>query len=133
MDEEPGVGIYRLHVWLRQISPMIWRRLLVRSDSTITDLHYIRFHIHGQDYGVYHDGGIGFSTDPGHVQLGDFRFRVNERFLYEYDLNDGWEHQVRVEARLGAGGETHLSVLHRWQAPSAARGLRRPACLRDPP
>ena len=114
MDEEPGVGIYRLHVWLRQISPMIWRRLLVRSDSTITDLHYIlqiafgwsdehlnRFHIHGQDYGVYHDGGIGFSTDPEHVQLGDFRFRVNERFLYEYDLNDGWEHQVRVEARLG--------------------------------
>ena len=69
---------------------MIWRRLLVRSDSTITDLHYIlqiafgwsdghlnRFHIHGQDYGVYHDGGIGFSTDPEHVQLGDFRFRVN--------------------------------------------------------
>ena len=145
-DEEPGVGIYRLHVWLRQISPMIWRRLLVRSDSTTTDLHYIlqiafgwsdehlnRFHIHGQDDGVYHDGGIGFSTDPEHVQLGDFRFRVNERFLYEYDLNDGWEHQVRVEARLGAGGETHLSVLHRWQAPSAARGLRRPACLRDPP
>ncbi|AUT75723.1 hypothetical protein C2L64_46190 [Paraburkholderia hospita] len=41
MDEEPGVGIYRLHVWLRQISPMIWRRLLVRSDSTITDLHHI--------------------------------------------------------------------------------------------
>ena len=30
-------------------------------------------------------------------------------------------------------GETHLSVLHRWQAPSAARGLRRPACLHDPP
>ncbi|OXC76254.1 plasmid pRiA4b ORF-3 family protein [Caballeronia sordidicola] len=40
MDEEPGVGIYRLHVWLRQISPMIWRRLLVRSDITITDLHH---------------------------------------------------------------------------------------------
>ena len=65
VDEEPGVVIYRLHVWLRQISPMIWRRLLVRSDSTITDLHYImqiafgwsdehlnRFHIHGQDYGA---------------------------------------------------------------------------------
>lgn len=93
---------------------MIWRRLLVRSDTTITDLHYIlqiafgwsdehlnRFHIHGQDYGVFHDGGIDFSTDPEHVRLSDFRFHVNERFLYEYDFNDGWAHQVRVEARLG--------------------------------
>jgi len=32
---------YRLHVWLRGISPMIWRRLLVRADSTIADLHYV--------------------------------------------------------------------------------------------
>ena len=44
---------------------MIWRRLLVRSDCTIADLHYTlqiafgwfgshlrRFHIHGKDYGV---------------------------------------------------------------------------------
>jgi len=34
------VEIYQLHVWIRQISPMIWRRLLVRSDSSIADLHY---------------------------------------------------------------------------------------------
>ena len=32
--------VYQLHVWSREISPMIWRRLLVRSDSTIADLHY---------------------------------------------------------------------------------------------
>lgn len=37
---ETGVEVYRLHVWIRRISPMIWRRLLVRSDSTIADLHY---------------------------------------------------------------------------------------------
>ncbi|MGH8068783.1 MAG: IS1096 element passenger TnpR family protein [Candidatus Entotheonellia bacterium] len=29
-------------VVLLGISPMIWRRLLVRSDSTIADLHHIR-------------------------------------------------------------------------------------------
>jgi Plasmid pRiA4b ORF-3-like protein len=29
--------------------------------------------------------------------LADFHFRVNERFLYEYDFTDGWEHQVWVE------------------------------------
>src|SRR6266700_6613945 len=33
--------VYQLHVWLREISPMISRRLLVRSDSTIADLHSI--------------------------------------------------------------------------------------------
>jgi len=34
--------IYQLKVVLMGItSPMIWRRLLVRDDSTITDLHYI--------------------------------------------------------------------------------------------
>ena len=105
--------VYLLHVWIRQISPMTWRRLLVRSDSTIADLHYTLqiafgwsdthlnlFHIHGQDYGVYHDGGTSFSTNPNQVRLCDFKFRINERFRYEYDFGDGWQHEVRVEASL---------------------------------
>lgn len=108
-----GVEVYRLHVWICHISPMIWRRLLVRSDSSIADLHYTlqtafgwsdehlnRFQIHGQDYGVYHDGGIGFANDPQSVLLSDFNFRINERFSYGYDFNDDWQHTVRVEARL---------------------------------
>ncbi|KAG0298677.1 hypothetical protein BGZ96_008704 [Linnemannia gamsii] len=92
---------------------MIWRRLLVRSDSTIAELHNTlqiafgwsdthlnRFHIHGQDYGVYHDGGISFSTDADQVRLCGFKLRINERFLYKYDFEDGWQHEVRIEARL---------------------------------
>ena len=31
--------MYQLRVVLRGVSPLIWRRLLVRSDSTIADLH----------------------------------------------------------------------------------------------
>lgn len=107
------VEIYQLHVWIRQISPMIWRRLLVRSDSSIADLHYTlqiafgwsdehlnQFRIHGQAYGVYHDGGINFSKNPRLVKLSDFKFRKNDRFMYEYDFGDFWEHSVRLEARL---------------------------------
>jgi hypothetical protein len=30
--------VYQLRVVLRGISPLIWRRLLVRSDSSIADL-----------------------------------------------------------------------------------------------
>jgi hypothetical protein len=101
---------YQLRVFLRGISPMIWRRLLVRSDNTIADLHYTlqiafgwsdshlhRFHIHGKDYGVGHRGGLSFDDDPQAVHLAEFQFRVRERFLYEYDFNDNWEHEVRVE------------------------------------
>ena len=113
MASATDVEVFRLHVWIRQISPMIWRRLLVRSDSTIADLHYTlqialgwsdahlnQFHIHGQDYGVYHDGGVSFSTNPNQVRLCDFQFRINERFRYDYDFGDGWQHEVRGEARL---------------------------------
>ncbi len=105
--------VYQLRIALREISPAIWRRVLVRSDSTITDLHYTlqltmgwtdshlnQFIIHGKEYGVYHVGGISFSDDPNQVRLADFRFGVKERFLYEYDFGDGWQHDVRVERKL---------------------------------
>ena len=92
---------------------MIWRRIKIRSDSTIADLHYIiqivmgwtdshlhRFVIHGQDYGIAQIGGISFSDDPRKVKLSSFDWRAKERFLYEYDFGDSWQHQIRVEAIL---------------------------------
>lgn len=77
MPDSDSVHVYQLKVWILKISPMVWRRLLVRSDSTIADLHYIiqiaigwndnhlnQFLIHGKDFGVYHDGGINFTDNP---------------------------------------------------------------------
>jgi hypothetical protein len=105
--------VYRLHVWLRGISPLISRRLLVRSDHSIADLHYTlqiafgwtdshlhRFRIHGKNYGVAIRGGPSFADDARRIHVGDFHLRVNERFLYEYDFGDGWQHEVRVEGHL---------------------------------
>lgn len=102
--------VYQLRVVLRGISPLIWRRLLVRSDSTIADLHYTLqlamgwtdahlhcFHIHGKDYGIGHCGGMTFADDPHAVRLAAFQFRVRERFRYEYDFHDDWQHDLRVE------------------------------------
>jgi hypothetical protein len=65
-----------------------------------TDTHLHRFRIHGKQCGIARIGGISFSHDPHKLQLKDFRFRLNERFLYEYDFNSGWQHQIRVEAIL---------------------------------
>jgi len=80
--------VYQLRVVLRGISPLIWRRLLVRSDSTVADLHSTlqtalgwndehlnRFVIHGCEYGVAHIGGVGFADDPHQMRLADFGLR----------------------------------------------------------
>jgi hypothetical protein len=91
-SQEKEVFVYQFRVCLREISPAIWRRLLVRSDSAIADLHYTlqiamgwddfhlhQFIIHGKRYGISKIGGIWFADDPKQARLGDFRFRVKER------------------------------------------------------
>ena len=110
MGEEPGPAAYRIHVWIQQINPMIWRRIIARSDSSLADLHYFiqiafawtdyhlhRFRIRGKEYGIPRFGGPWYSRNARDVRLIDFGFRVNERFLYEYDFTDSWKHQVRIE------------------------------------
>jgi Plasmid pRiA4b ORF-3-like protein len=104
------VEIYQLHILLLQINPPIWRRLHVRSDSSIATLHELlqiafdwsdfhlhRFVIRGKEYGLSRMGCTTFAADARKVLLSQFRFRVNERFLYEYDFGDLWKHQIRFE------------------------------------
>lgn len=107
--------VYQFRVVLRGVSPLIWRRLLVRAGSTIAELHEVlqvafgwdgghlhRFVIHGAGYGISYAGGIGFRDDARQVPLSRFGFRVGERFVYEYDFFAGWVHDLRVEAILAA-------------------------------
>jgi hypothetical protein len=115
MLDPPHTGVYQLKVALRGISPLIWRRLLVRADTSIADHHHIlplvmgwtnshlpRFLIHGKEYGIAYAGGMGFDDDPKQIRVADFRFRLRERFLYEYDFGDHWQHDMRVEQILAA-------------------------------
>src|SRR5579871_3448817 len=110
MAAAPDAEVYRIHAWIREISPMIWRRILVRSDNTLADLYYAlqiafswsdfhqhRFRIHGKEFGIYRAGGPWYAEDARKVQLADFQFRLNECFLYEYDFGDRWEHVIRIE------------------------------------
>ena len=109
-DEASTQQLLLLHVWLKGLSPMVWRRLLVRDDISLGDLHYVlqiafswddshlnHFHIHGRDYCVYHEGGVVMYDDALQAKLSDFSLRQNEKFLYEYDLNVPWQHVIRVE------------------------------------
>ena len=71
MLDAEATCVYQFKIVLRDVSPMVWRRLLLRSDQSIADLHYAIqiamdwsdqhlncFHIHGKDYGVAHIGGM---------------------------------------------------------------------------
>lgn len=104
------VPAYQLRIQLRGVSPPIWRRVLVPVDSSIRTLHAViqasmgwenihlnQFTIRGEHYGVYHDGGICFRTDPDQLRLCDFGFHIHDRFLYEYDFYSEWLHDIRIE------------------------------------
>ena len=47
---------------------------------------------------------MGFADDPRQVRLADFCFCLRERFLYEYDFDDNWQHDLRVEQILTVEG-----------------------------
>jgi hypothetical protein len=105
-----STAIYQLHLVLARISPMIWRRLLVSSETTIAQLHqYIQvafdwsgehlhqFRIHGKDYGIAYLGGISFDDNPHAVPLSRFRLHRRESFRYEYDFIANWRVDIRLE------------------------------------
>ena len=123
MSESTPPVTYQLKIVLVGISPMIWRRIKVSSDSTIVDLHYIiqivmgwkeehlhQFLIHGVHYGIDYPGSNGFINNAHEVKLSQFGFREREKFSYEYDFFSNWKHQIRVEAILSDEGDRVLPV-----------------------
>ena len=103
-------AVYQLKIYLLGISPQICRRVLVRGDATLAELHHVfqvvmgweNWHLHhfklwGKEYGMPYAGGTYFADDARRVHLGDFPWRANDRFTYTYDFGDYWRHQVRVE------------------------------------
>src|SRR5258708_70035 len=107
-----GAEIYQLRWDLRGISPVIWRRVLVRSDSTLADLHYIiqiamnwsnlylhRFTIYGKYFAVSQRGVVeAHSADD--IRLDELELRLNGRFLYEYSFYEWWAHEIHLEKKL---------------------------------
>ena len=105
-QQQTHPDVYQLRLVLRGISPLIWRRLLVRSDTTLAQLHLMlqlsfewsnehlhHFHIFGKDYGS--DG-----ADMRHITLDAFGFQKGERFRYVYNYYAHWQCDIRLESTL---------------------------------
>jgi hypothetical protein len=93
------------------LRPPIWRRLLVDSDSTLGQLHEILQiamdwgdeHLHQFIVGRTTYADRRYLDDVGDreerkVRLAQVAPRPKDRFRYEYDFGDSWEHEIVVEA-----------------------------------
>ena len=58
-------------------------------------IHLFQFRLRAVRY-----GSPELSAAAAAVTLASFRLRTGSRFLYEYDLNIPWRHEIRVERRL---------------------------------
>jgi hypothetical protein len=131
MDAAAAPDAYLVYAWIRDIHPLLWRRVLVRADSTLADLHWTlqilfcwtdfhlhRFRIRKTDYAIPRHGLLE-GHDARRVRLTDLAFRPNERFLYEYDFGDLWQLEVRIERRVSiAPRRTYpMCIGGRWGGP----------------
>lgn len=99
----------RLRISLRDVSPEVVRTVDVPATSTLLELHallqvamgWTDSHLHQFDAGDRTYGPVdpewddGLHTDEAGVRLRD----LPVRFVYRYDLGDGWEHDVDVVGR----------------------------------
>ncbi|WP_420715475.1 IS1096 element passenger TnpR family protein [Cupriavidus sp. D39] len=64
-----------------------------------TDEHLHQFTIRGRRYGEAHEGVLQYSTVANELTLAAFSLREREGFVYVYDFNAWWRHDIRVERR----------------------------------
>ena len=103
--------VYQLKITLKNIKPPIWRRLLV-PDCTLDDLHEMiqvamgwdnyhlyAFSIAGQEFTRpdMDDGELNMA-DATATWLTDVIGHEKQKFKYEYDFGDSWDHEILVEA-----------------------------------
>lgn len=106
--------IYQIQIALQGFKPTIWRRILVSSDTLLSELHIIiqvtmgwyNSHLHQFILGrtLYVDASdndelwddLG-QTDYKGVRLDDVLKKEKDHIVYEYDFGDGWMHDIILE------------------------------------
>jgi Plasmid pRiA4b ORF-3-like protein len=104
------VKAYELKVTLQGIRPLVWRRVKVRSDITLEDLHRVLRVVMGwtdSHMHAFRSVGRGAKVRTGspaverdqerRTRLDELLRKPKERMVYEYDFGDSWEHEVLLE------------------------------------
>jgi hypothetical protein len=107
--QPPGQSVFRLRIQLRDVDPVIWRRILVPGSIRMAKLSPILLgamgwnnsHLHAFRIGEWRIGMCFDDYPEGEIDEKDVTvlqaLREERRFVYEYDFGDGWEHDVVIE------------------------------------
>jgi hypothetical protein len=112
----PFTNVYCFKITLKEVTPVVWRRIEVPETYSFWDLHVAltdvfgwwdshlhEFNIKNLKTGRKERLGIWDEDDPG-VKM-DWRFRIsayfrkrkNPKAIHKYDFGDGWEHLIELE------------------------------------
>jgi hypothetical protein len=107
----PAEGSLQMQVELRDVDPRVWRRLVVPDGITMADLaeillvamgweniHLHLFEVGDVSYGPGDDDAEDDEIDEDTVVVSD-ALGSHDQFDLEYDLGDGWIHDVVIEER----------------------------------
>lgn len=102
--------VYAIKVTLLGTIPPIWRRILVGRDMTLRNLHRTLQTVMGWEDSHLHQFVLpkqkvrksrqGSGTRIGNesrTRVGDVIGGAGERFIYEYDFGDSWQHELLLE------------------------------------
>lgn len=108
--------LFQLKVTLRGTRPPVWRRILVSPEITLDQLHHVlqiamgwtNSHLHQFETPQGFVADPGFGLDQGgfgmekmgnskRTTLASVLSRPRSSIRYEYDMGDGWDHQITLE------------------------------------
>jgi Plasmid pRiA4b ORF-3-like protein len=112
-------AVYQFKVTLRDIDPLIWRRIQVWEDATLAQLHRMlqmvmgwedshlyEFQIGGNIYAVPDLDDERTIIDVKRTRIHDVVQHVGTQFEYVYDLGDYRQHDLLLEAILQPAADT---------------------------
>ena len=114
--------IFQFKITMKEISPLIWRRILVQETYNYWDLHvaiqdamgWLDYHLHVFRFRRKHSRRvteIGIPTEDRfegepevlagwEIPVSKYFYDVGVTADYEYDFGDSWEHEVVLEGVL---------------------------------
>jgi hypothetical protein len=104
--------LFNLHISMDEIEPLIWRRLLTDSSTTLFELHnYIQLIFYNcRNYHLYlfKKGGVEFGDprlwteedviDVKLIRICNLLKEEDQRIEYEYDPGDYWKMTIKLES-----------------------------------